>query len=56
MKQNVFSIKNDGTIFLDDTKLVNVKKFKLVSSAQNHTELTVTMNVRIGQVASEQEQ
>lgn len=56
-KLNDFSIKSDGRIFLDGAELKGVKKYKLVSSVEspNPTELTVKMDVRIGQVASEPE-
>lgn len=40
-------------MFLDGVELRNVKKYKLASSAEGLTELTVKMDVRIDQVASE---
>ena len=52
-KLNALSIKGDGKIFLDGVELRGVKKYKLASSAEGLTELTVEMDVRIGQAASE---
>lgn len=53
MESNKFSIKNDGSIFLDDTKLLNVKEYKLHSSAGSPTELTLIMDVKAGPFAFE---
>lgn len=53
MQQNEFSVNKDGAVFLDNIKLFNVKKYNLASSAGNPAELTVTLDVRIGQVVSE---
>lgn len=56
-KLNDFSIKSDGRMFINGVELKGVKEYKLVSSVEspNTTELTVKMDVRIGQVASEPE-
>ena len=52
MERNKISIKN-GEIFLDNVKLMNVKEYKLHSSAGNPTELTITMDVKVGSFDSE---
>lgn len=52
-KLNALSIEGDGKISLDGVELRGVKKYKLASSVEGLTELTVEMDVRIGQAASE---
>lgn len=53
-KLNDFSIRSDGRMFINGVELKGVKEYKLVSSAEGITELTIKMDVRIGQVAPEQ--
>lgn len=42
----------DEKLFLDGVELKNVKKYKLVNSTERPAELTIKMDVRIGQVVS----
>lgn len=49
------SINEKEQIFLDGEELINVKGYSLRHSAGEPAEFTVTMDVIVGQVASEPE-
>lgn len=54
-KLHVFSMDRGGTLFLDEKELGYVTGYKLVSHADSPAELTITMHVKIGQIAFEPE-
>lgn len=50
---NTFCIGDSEKLYVDGTELKNVTNYKLVRSAGSSAELTVTLEVKVGQFGSE---